>query len=400
MIIRARTVVPMEGEPIDGGAVAVACNKITDAGRFDEIRRRQSGEVVDLGEQILLPGLINAHCHLDYTGLRGRISPSDSFPDWIRAINAEKAKLTDQDYVDAINAGFLEAREFGTTTILNLTAFPKLIPAVNDPLRTWWFGELIDVRNPEDAGRIADEAASTLQKARRWGLAPHAPFTASPRLYARCEEIARRENVRLTTHLAESREEMEMFRDGRGAAFRFLKEIGRPMDDCRKQTPLALFLQNRTVDESWVIAHLNELDAGDFELLRAAKKFHAVHCPRSHAYFNHAPFALERLRALGFNVCLGSDSLASNSDLSLFAEMRELLRKHASISPREALEMATVNGAAALGQSNLLGCLRAGAFADLIALPISPSQDPFENAVAFADRVPWMMLDGEVVTAA
>ncbi|PYI90263.1 MAG: hypothetical protein DME97_17955 [Verrucomicrobia bacterium] len=397
MIIRARTVVSMAGEPIDDGAVAVSGNKIADVGRFDDVRQRQSGEVLDLGEQILIPGLINAHCHLDYTMLRGTIPPQRSFSDWIRAINAEKATLTDQDYIDSIRAGFAEAQRFGTTTILNLTAFPNLIAAIKEPpVRTWWFGELIDVRNPDDAERIADEAAELLKPARRWGLAPHAPFTASQRLYARCEEIARRENILLTTHLAESREEMEMFRSASGAAFNFLREIGRPMDDCGRETPLSLFMRTRTIDQRWIVAHLNALDAGDFDLLDAAPKFHIVHCPRSHTFFGHTPFALERLRALGFNICLGTDSLASNSSLSLFSEMRELLDKEPRLSPREALEMTTVNGAAALGQKNQLGCIRAGATADLIALPLRSSTDVFENIVAFEGAVPWMMVDGKI----
>ncbi len=398
MIIRARTVVPMEGEPIHDGAVAVSGGKITDVGHFLEVRQRQSGEVVDLGEQVLMPGLINGHCHLDYTMLRGTIPAQRSFSHWIQAINAEKAQLTEQDYIDSIHAGFAEARSFGTTTILNLIALPKLVGAIKEPPgRTWWFGELIDVRNPDDAERLADEAAEFLRPARRWGLAPHAPFTASQRLYARCEEIARRENIPLTTHLAESHEEMEMFRGAGGAAFDFLQDLGRPMEDCGRETPLSLFLRTQTIGQRWIVAHLNELDAGDFDLLEATPKFYIAHCPRSHTFLGHAPFALGRLRALGFNVCLGTDSLASNSSLSLFAEMRELLRKEPGLWPREALEMATIKGAAAIGQRNQLGCIRAGASADLIALPLRPSKDAFESIVAFEAAVSWMMVDGKIV---
>ena len=398
MIIRARTVVSMEGEPIPDGAVAVSGDTIAGVGRFDEVRQRQSGEVLDLGEQVVLPGLINGHCHLDYTMLRGTIPPQRSFSGWIQAINAEKAKMSEQDYIDSIHAGFTEARSFGTTTIFNLIALPKLVAAIREPpIRTWWFGELIDVRNPNDAERLADETAESLSAARHWGLAPHAPFTASQRLYGRCEEIARRKNVPLTTHLAESREEMEMFRDAKGAAFDFLKGIGRPMEDCGRETPLSLFLRTRTIDLRWIVAHLNELSAGDFDLLSAAPKFHIAHCPRSHTFLGHAPFALERLRALGFNICLGTDSLASNASLSLFAEMRELLRKEPGLSPRETLEMATINGAAAIGQRNSIGCIRAGAQADLIALPLqSPTTDVFESIVGFEGAVSWMMVDGRI----
>jgi cytosine/adenosine deaminase-related metal-dependent hydrolase len=200
----------------------------------------------------------------------------------------------------------------------------------------------------------------------------------------------------LTTHLAESREEMQMFRDASGAAFDFLAGIGRPMDDCGRETPLSLFLRSRTIDQRWIVAHLNELDVGDFDLLGAAPKFHIAHCPRSHTFLGHSPFALEQLRALGFNICLGTDSLASNSSLSLFAEMRELLRKERWLSPREALEMATVNGATAIGQRNSLGCIRAGASADLIALPLRGATDVYESIVGYDGAISWMMIDGEI----
>src|SRR5207249_6242922 len=124
---RARTVVTMDSAPIENGAVAVSENRIADVGKFDEIKTRNAGEVLDLGEQALLPGLINAHCHLDYTCLRGKISPQKSFADWIRAINAEKTKLSEADYIASITGGIAEAKQFGTTAIANLEAFPELI---------------------------------------------------------------------------------------------------------------------------------------------------------------------------------------------------------------------------------------------------------------------------------
>jgi cytosine/adenosine deaminase-related metal-dependent hydrolase len=396
-IVRARTIVPMAGEPIEDAAVAIAGNQITDVGRFKEIRARHGGEILDLGEQILLPGLINAHCHLDYTCLRGQIPPRQSFSDWIRAINSEKAKLAPKDYVASINEGFAEAQRFGATTLLNLTAFPELIVEIKEPIRTWWMGELIDVRNPDQAKEIADRAVVSLRSADQWGLAPHAPFTASAELYARCEEIARREDVPITTHLAESSEEMQMFRDAAGPLYDFLKGIGRRMDDCGGKTPLSFLMENHALNEHWILAHLNELTESDFDLLANARKFHIAHCPRSHSFFGHSAFQLQRLRGLGFNICLGTDSLASNSSLSLFAEMRELLSKEPWISPREVLTMATVNGARALGQSASLGSIRPGFLADLIAVPSAGAgTDAFDTILAFDGTVPWMMVNGEL----
>ena len=166
MIIRARIVLTMDRAPIENGAVAVSGNRIVDVGKFDDIKTRNAGHVVDLGEQALLPGLINAHCHLDYTCLRGKISRPKSFTDWIRAINAEKSDLSPSDFLASINDGFEEAKRFGTTAIANLTAFPELIPQVQPPIRTCWFAELIDIRAPEHTNELVDVAIEALGRTR------------------------------------------------------------------------------------------------------------------------------------------------------------------------------------------------------------------------------------------
>jgi len=405
MIIRAGTVVTMDGLPIDNGAVAVSGSRITNVGKFSDISVTNSGEqIVDLGEQALLPGLINAHCHLDYTCLRGKIPPPKSFTEWIQAINAEKANLSPENYIGSINDGFAEATRFGTTTIANLTAFPELVSRIQAPIRAWWFAELIDVRDPSRANEIVDAAVETLKSAEHWGLAPHAPFTASANLYRRCEEVARLENALLTTHLAESREEMSMFRDASGPLYDFLKEIGRNMADCGRKTPLSQLTEilrdvSTPLDmtESWMLVHLNELAKNDFDLFaRSRNQFSIAHCPRSHAYFGHSPFEFETLRELGFNVCLGTDSLASNDDLSLFAEMRAFQKEFPKIPPDEIFRMVTSNPALALGKPHVLGRIGKNCWADLIAVPITGSTSAFEEIVAFDRVVSWLMINGQV----
>lgn len=426
MIIRARTVVTMDGEAIENGAVVIDADRILDVGKFDQIKANYAGEMLDLGELALSPGLINAHCHLDYTCLRGKISRQKSFTDWIRAINAEKSHLSPEDFLASINDGFREAKRFGTTTITNLTAFPGLISQVQSPIRTCWFVELIDVRAPEHANELVESAIQSLGTARSEpvlpvtpksgegesktggevpsGLAPHALFTASKDLFRRCEEIAQQDHILLTTHLAESREEMEMFRDASGPLYEFIKSIGRPMDDCGNETPLGLFLDligsGRSPNRpyfSWIVAHLNELTEKDFDLLKQSNsRFHIVHCPGSHNYFGHSPFAFDRLRSLGFNICLGTDSLASNESLSLFDEMRAFQKKFPQISPEAILQMVTVNPARALTQQNALGQIRPGFRADLIAIPCSNSTDIFEQIIGCDAPVSWSMVNGQV----
>jgi cytosine/adenosine deaminase-related metal-dependent hydrolase len=415
MIIRAHTVVTMHGPPIGNGAVAISGNRIADVGRFNDIKTRYAGNVVDLGEQTLLPGLINAHCHLDYTCLRGKIPPQQSFTGWIRAINTEKSQLSPKHYVASINEGFEQAKRFGTTAIANLTAYPELISKVQPPIRTCWFAELIDIRTPQRANELVDSAIESLGRARPSlpavrgpgaprGLAPHALFTASKDLFRRCEQIAQNENILLTTHLAESREEMEMFRDASGPLYDFMKSIGRPIDDCGNGTPLGLFIGapgprtggrvGRALPD-WIVAHLNELSEEDFDLLETSNsKFHVVHCPRSHKYFGHSPFGFRRLRSLGFNICLGTDSLASNESLSLFAEMRAFQKEFPSVSAEEILKLVTINPARALRQEKELGKICRGTHADLVAVP-SNGGDLFEEIIA-STKEPWIMIAGQI----
>jgi cytosine/adenosine deaminase-related metal-dependent hydrolase len=168
------------------------------------------------------------------------------------------------------------------------------------------------------------------------------------------------------------------------------------MEDCGAgKTPLAVMLDRDVIDEQWIIVHLNELAGEDFVRLERGPRFHIAHCPRSSRYFQHRPFALRKLRDLGFNICLGTDSLASNFSLSLFAEMQLLRATHPWLAPERILEMATTNPARALQQDQVLGKIRAGFQADLIALPIENfSDDIFDEVVAWSHPVPWMLVAG------
>ncbi len=389
----------MSGPPIENAAVAICGGTITAAGKWNDLRGITSDDVIDLGERVFLPGFINAHCHLDYTCLRGSIPPLQSFTAWIRAINERKAALQPEDYVRSIRGGFTEAARFGTTTVCNLEAFPELIVEVPPPIRTWWFAEMLDVRQAVDPAEVyAQIAHSHSRSGGGIGLAPHAPFTASAGLYRASAAVGDRHRLPLTTHVAESAEEMQMFRDGKGALFDFLRSIGRDMNDCGKGSPLKALLQTGVLDERWIVAHLNELSHDDLRLLVTAPRFHIAHCPRSHAYFSHAPFALTELGGLGFNICIGTDSLASNTDLSLFAEMRQLSRNHPSLNPHQLLEMVTINPARALGQQHLLGRIAPGFAADLIAIPApATGKALLDEVLAFERDVPWMMVAGEPV---
>ena len=404
MILRARTVITNTGTPIDNGAVAVVENRIVAVGRFDEIRAMHAGEGIDLGEQVLMPGLVNAHCHLDYTMMRRAINPQRSFTEWIVRINALKRSLDNYDYRTAIAKGFAELKQWGTTTVANIESFPELLPEMPPPpIRTWWFFEMIDVRHRFAGEEMIAGTLAFFDQRPDWpggfGLSPHAPYTASGKLYELTADAAEQLAMPVTTHVAESREEWEMFRHGRGELHEFMQKLRRWMfDNQERRTPLAHVAAHARLGPRWLLAHMNELDDSDFALLAAMPQPPSVvHCPGSHRYFRHSPFPLTKLREIGVNVCLGTDSLASTLTLSMFDEMRILSRQEPQLDPAEVLKMATLNGAQALGIE--AGKIAPGALADLIALPHADTAREVHAAV-IENRQPvaWMMLDGKILS--
>lgn len=404
-ILRARQVLPVTGPVIGNGAVVVSGNAVTAVGPWDEICGSHGGNIVDLGEQILMPGLVNAHCHLDYTMMRRAISPQRSFTEWVRRINALKRTLSDDDYRNAIAKGFEELRACGTTCVANIESFPELLVGMpTPPIRTWWFHEMIDVRHRQTSDETIAGTLAYFEKpaAHRggFGLSPHAPYTASGSLLELTSVAADDLEMPVAVHVAESREEWDMFRNGRGELYEFMLRLGRWMHDCHKgNTPLAHLAAHARLGPRWLLVHMNELDDSDIELLARIPRGQRpgiVHCPGSHAYFRHGPFRLEKLMEIGMNVCLGTDSLASTHSLSLLDEMRTLARQQPWLHAPEIIAMGTVNGALALGID--AGKIAPGALADLIAIPHAGKESEVHAAV-LDQRAPvgWMMIDGKIL---
>ena len=405
MIVRARTIVTMQGPPIADGAVRVEGNEITAVGLAQELVSGNGHEVLDLGDQVLMPGLINAHCHLDYTMMRHAISPPKSFTAWVQRLNALKRSLDSEDYLRAIARGFTELQKWGTTAVCNVESFPELMTQLPpSPIRTWWFYEMIDIRHRVTSEDVVAGALSFFQhrgrSLDRFGLSPHAPYTASTMLYQMANDCAGILAMPLTTHVAESGEETAMFRNGNGALHDFMSSLNRPMNDCGSSSPFRVLWDSGAINPQWILVHLNELDEDDFRVLEALPRGggpHVVHCPGSHRYFRHEPFPMQRLRSLGVNVCVGTDSLASTNSLSLLSELRALRETEPTLSGEALLRTITVNPARALRRKGRLGQIVAGALADLIALPVSSSVRALYDALVDYDRpIPWMMIDGTI----
>jgi len=405
MILRARIVLPVCRPAIEDGAVAISGNRIAAVGSWPEIRARSAQRPVDLGAAILLPGLINAHCHLDYTGMTG-LPPPQQFPDWIKSLFALKAETSRADYARAWLAGASMLARTGATTVADIEAVPELLPEVwsGTPLRVASFLEMTGVLSRRAPSEILGQMEAKIDslKPRRGlaGLSPHALYSTTAPLLQQAARMARQKKWRVTMHVAESAEEFEMFMHRRGAMFDWL-EPQRGMSDCGLGTPLAQVERCGLLGGNFLAIHANYLLPSDIQAL-ARSGASVVHCPRSHAYFRHQPFAFEELAAAGVNVCLGTDSLASaflfrrqKPELNLLAEMRQFAAAHPSVVPDTIVQMATRNGARALGWQGRAGELSPGSRADLVAIPFAGRAS--ESAAAIVHHpgdVPISMIDG------
>jgi aminodeoxyfutalosine deaminase len=408
MILRARVILPVTAPPIEDGAVFITGNKIRAVVPFRDLRPHAKEKIHDLGEVILLPGLVNAHCHLDYTDMAGELPPPKIFTDWIGSITAAKTGWSYSDYARSWLHGAHQLLKTGTTTVADIEAMPDLLPEVWNatPLRVLTFLEMTGIlarRPPKEILREAVEKIDSLKHPRhRATLSPHAPYSTLPELLKLTAATARKRKWLISTHIAESEQEFEMFQNARGKMFDWLARNGRDNSDCGRGSPVAHFARNKLLGENVLAVHVNYLARGDATLL-AKNKTHVVHCPRSHDYFKHAKFERERLTNAGVNICLGTDSLATTRktgkqkpELDMFAEMRALADADKKISPQEILEMATINGARALGFAGKIGELSKNAFADLIAIPFAGKiTNAHETLLAHSGSVTTSLIDGQ-----
>jgi aminodeoxyfutalosine deaminase len=407
VILRARTILPVSQPPIENGAVLISGNKIRAVGLWKDLKSLDDEKNFDLGEVILMPGLVNAHCHLDYTDMAGELPPPKTFTDWIPLITAAKTNWSFSEYAQSWLHGAHQLLKTGTTTVADIEAMPDLLPEVWDatPLRVFSFLEMTGIRakrDPKEILRDAVEKIDSLNHARcSASLSPHAAYSTLPELLRLTAGLARKKKWRITTHIAESEEEFEMFARGKGKMFDWLKRNERDNSDCGLGSPVKHFARHKMLGENLIAAHVNLLAHGDAKLL-GKHRVHVVHCPRSHNYFKHPPFLRERLTNAGVNVCLGTDSLATTRkigkqkpELNMFDEMRQLADSDKKISPEEILRMVTVNGARSLGLAGQIGELTENATADLIAIPAGKkTADIHETILTHTGNVTASMIGG------
>lgn len=346
------------------------------AGRVRAIRtgvtRRGVAEVVDLRPSVLVPGLVDAHAHLDLTR-GGTVAARGGFADWIRGVIEARRRIRGREAADAVRDGARALLGQGSISLADHDGSGASLAGL-----AAWPGRALVLREiiapaPEAAGEEERRARAWLEafpprSRRRPGLAPHAPYTVSPSLYARLARLAATRGVPLSTHLAETPEETDLLVRGKGPLRDLLEERGRIPPGWRPPglRPLEVLEAAGALGPRTLLVHANDL-TGEEAARVARSGATVVVCPGTHLHFDRVAASVGRLRASGARLALGTDGLASNDRLDLFAEMARLRRLAPEMSPTEVFGTATLGGGA-LGLSPGAGTLAPGAAADFLAL--------------------------------
>lgn len=413
---RARFVFPATSSPIAGGVVTVVGGRIVAVGREGE-----GPPPIDLGDVAILPGLVNAHVHLEFSDLKTPLGqPGMRFPEWIRCV-VEHRSSTKADRLAAISAGLEESLSFGTTTLGEIaTGVWDATPYGASPIQCTAFYELIAIADEqiEDRCQLAaehlardgrlqpvtsEQEVSGSHSIPAWhaGLSPHAPYTVHPKVVRRLVQLSARAGAPLAMHLAESPEELELMSSGTGLFVEALTARGfwnpraippgtRPMD----------YLRDLSSAPRSLVIHGNYLDEQEIAFVAEhADRMSLVYCPRTHEFFGHPAHPLPSLLEQGANLALGTDGRSSNPDLDLLAEMRTVARRFPEIPPAEVLRLGTIRGAMALGCEAQCGSLEVGKRGDLTMIPIGSAQveDPHELLFASEATTAGTIIQGEVV---
>lgn len=363
--LTARWVFPVDGPPVERGVVTILGEQIYAV----EPHGKRTPDI-DLGNVAILPGFVNAHTHLDLSGLRGKCPPSPDFTGWLRQVILHRRTTTPEQTQADIGTGIDECLRFGTTLVGDIASGGASWDALSEaPLRVVVFYELLGLtkeraQEVQVAGHGWVRTHTATLTCRR-GVGPHAPYSVSSNLLAAAAHLANQYRIPLAIHLAESAAELELLHHQRGPFVTFLKELGVWNPDGLVGDPkLVMGVCNMAKHRLFV--HGNHLAPS----ARIPRNSTIIYCPRTHAAFGHPPHPFREFLARGVRIALGTDSLASNPDLDILTEARFVHARHPDVSGATLLRMATLHGAEALGWEDITGSLSPGKSADLVVLPL------------------------------
>jgi 5-methylthioadenosine/S-adenosylhomocysteine deaminase len=396
---RAAWVLPVDRPPIPDGAVLLDREgRIAALGPDAEVPAPPDAPTSDFGAAAILPGLVNAHTHLELTGLAG-LAPETDFPSWIRRVIALKQARSRQDFLAAARQGIRDCWAAGVTTVADTGDSGAVIEALHELggsgiVYQEVFGPDPGVAETQFAsfiGRLEELSRFTGPRI-RLGVSPHAPYSVSGRLYRQVARFAREKGFPIAVHIAESAEESALLESATGPFARNWTERGIPLPSLPGRTPLAWLDEHGVLGPSTLCIHVVRADAKD--LGRLARSSSAVaHCPRSNARHGHGTAPLGAMLDLGIRVGVGTDSVASAGPLDLLAEARAA-RDLGRFDAERALRLCTLDAALALGLGHEAGSISPGKWGDLVVFRLPEGVDGARPA----DTVMSRGLDAVVAT--
>jgi cytosine/adenosine deaminase-related metal-dependent hydrolase len=388
-------VLPITAPAVPGGTVAVVNDRIAYVGSRD---RAPAGEDVDLGASVLMPGLVNAHTHLELTAMRGFLEDLE-FHAWIRRlVSARQEVLTRDMLLDSARLGIDEGLVAGITTFADTCDSGVAFDAMLERgVRGIMYQEVFGPAAATCQESIADLKAKVAALRPRQtalvcvGVSPHAPYTVSDRLFAATARFAIQSRLPIAIHIAESDSEQRLVVEARGPFADALLKRGIRVEE-RARSPIQLLRGLRVLDAQPLLIHCVRADAVDIHAIRASGCA-VAHCPASNAKLGHGIAPLTAFLDAGIPVGLGSDSVASNNRMSILEEawlatlqQRARVQRSDAVPAARALRLATIEGARALGIDGEVGSLEVGKSADLAAFPLDARLGPVhdvESAVVF-----------------
>jgi len=383
-VLSADWVVPVEGPPIRDGAVEIddRSGTIAAVGQREEL-----GDSVHYEEAVILPGFVNAHTHLEYDMYAG-FGDGLRFAEWIGLHVRRKARIALEDMEAIARAGALSCLRSGVTTVGDCSFSGAAATACSDlGLRATIYLEVFGQTNAPIGERfepMRDRITNSLSDDIRLGISPHAPYTCTIDLYGACVELG----LPVATHLAESDDETEFLRTGGGGWQSFAEMLVPPPGT----TGIRALAEAGLLNSNVLAAHCVKADEEEIAIL-AEHDVAVAHCPRSNGILGCGVAPLTALREAGLRVCIATDSPASTPSFDMFDELRTAIvgarareGRPDALTAADALELATLGGARALGLDGTIGSLVPGKRADLTVLsladtPFVPWEDPVTGAV-------------------
>jgi cytosine/adenosine deaminase-related metal-dependent hydrolase len=406
---RAAWILPITGPPVRHGWVTTAGGRIVAVGDARERTPGASGKDrgTDLGDVAVLPALVNAHTHLELSWLRGRVPPARGFISWVTAMMRERLQSSDgRDETvvrAAVSAALAEMKASGTGLVGDISNSLKHLDLLGPGgVAGVVFYELIRFRAADAARHVRDagQRIAAAQDGSAWplALAPHAPYSVSPAVFAALRDPRGPScAMRMSVHVAESPDEVEFIQRGSGGWPDLLKRLGAWDPEWRAPRcgPIEYLDRLRFWDDRTLAVHAVQATAGDLALL-ASRGTTIVTCPRSNRWVGAGDPPVGAFYDSGATVAVGTDSLSSVGDLNLFSELAALHRLAPGVDPGRLIRSATLNGAAALGLEGDYGAIEPGKRDALLAVSIPPGTTDVEQYLVSGvapEQVRWLDQD-------